>query len=133
MVNVWSHVANVLVPAVHPNGIPLVGPGIWERDFRKWRLIASRLDGLSAAAVHCYPDTGNIAVDELSYLLSQYRAVRSDLPLICTEWTARGKRVLGIRRAIASKTEAHIWYGPGTPGHELEGTPEYGILALSQQ
>ncbi len=133
-VNVWSHVANVLVPAVHPQGLPLIGPGIWANDFDKWQLAANRLPGLSAANVHVYPDgyPFSVSVTTLKGWIKNFRAVRADLPLICGEWTARQPRVLSVARAIDTYCEARLWYGPGEAGHELEGTPEYGILALAR-
>jgi hypothetical protein len=133
-VNVWNHVANVLVPQSHPQGLPLIGPGIWANDYSKWALVAHQLPGLSAAAVHVYPDgyPFTVSVATLKRWMKAYRDVRADLPLICTEWTARQPSVLQIARAIDTYCEARLWYGPGVAGHELEGTPEYGILALAR-
>jgi len=129
MVNVWNHVANVLVPQVHPKGIPLVGPGIWMQDHARWVMIADRLPGLSAAAVHVY----NATERDVAYHLPRYRNVRPDLPLLCAEWTARGRDLLLVARAIDRYCARKIWYswGPGVPGHALVGTPEFGVLALS--
>jgi hypothetical protein len=132
-VNVWSHVANVLVPAVHPEGLPLIGPGCWVNDFARWALVANRLPGLSAANVHVYPDfyPTPMSLLMLRRNLKSFRDVRADLPMICGEWTGRQPRVLQIARAIDSYCELKLWYGPGIAGHELEGTPEYGLLALA--
>lgn len=135
MVNVWSHVANVLVPQVHPNGIPLIGPGLWVNDSAKWALIASRLPKLSAAAVHCYPDfyPTPMSLSAFKVNLKAFAAVRPDLPVICTEWTARQPRTLSIARAIDAVCDARYWYDwgdPGQPQHMLQGTTELGILAL---
>lgn len=127
-VNVWNHVANVVVGN---RDLPLVGPGIWAQDYAKWAQIAHRLPKLSAAAVHCYPEPSLQTVTSLRAYLQKYRAVRADLPLLCVEWTAR-KDVLAYARAIDSFCEARIWYGPAGEDHRLEGTPEFGILALTR-
>src|SRR5215216_860834 len=36
MINVWNHVTRVLLPSVHPHGLPLVGPGIWMENYSTW-------------------------------------------------------------------------------------------------
>lgn len=129
-VNVWSHVANVLVPAIHPQGLPLVGPGLWIQDYGNWRKIAHRLPGLSAAACHVY----NLASSQIGYYASRYRNTRVDLPLICSEWTARQPDTLAVAREIDRYCEKKMWFafGNGVPGHELVGTPELGVLALAR-
>lgn len=133
MVNVWGYVANVLVPAVHGTCFPLIGPGIWCQDFASWAQLAPYLPGLSAAAVHVYPGPSGQTVAQVRSVLASYRAVRPDLPLLCTEWTARQPNVLAYARAIDAYCTMKLWYGPGVAGHELEGTPEFGILTLASR
>lgn len=129
-VNVWSHVANAFVPVVHPDGLPLVGPGLWQQDYLNWRKIAHRLPKLSAAAVHVY----NVLPSQSAYYLSRYRNSRPDLPLICTEWTARQPDTLAIGKDIDKYCDGKIWFcwGPGVEGHLLNGTAELGVLALAR-
>lgn len=131
-VNVWSHVANVLVPAVH-DYLPLIGPGIWAQDYIKWGMIANRLPGLTAAAVHCYPEPSGQSPSSLRWYLNRYRGIRADLPLICTEWTAREK-CLDQFRAIDTYCDDKYWYtwGPGVGDyHKLDGSPALGMLSLA--
>jgi hypothetical protein len=128
-VNVWSHIANVVVKG----RLPLIGPGIWCQDYGNWAQIANRLPGLSAAAVHVYPEPSLQTVSSVKSYLSKYRAVRSDLPLICTEWHTR-TNVLAYARAIDSYCDAKLWYsyGPGQPGMELVGTEQFGVVVLAE-
>lgn len=129
-VNVWSHVANVVVGN---RPLPLVGPGIWIQDYENWNLIAGRLPKLSAAACHVYPDPSFQSDDDVWNLMSAYKNVRSDLPLICSEWTHRGDRMMTTLNSMRAFSSQQFWYawGPGVPGHELYGTPEFSKLVLS--
>lgn len=128
-VNVWSHVANVVVQG----RIPLVGPGIWSQDYAKWAEVAHRLPGLSASSVHVYPEPSGHTDALVRKHLASYKAVRPDLPLICGEWTMRGTRTLPTYRSIDLHCDSKFWFcwGPGVPGHELVETPELGILTLA--
>jgi hypothetical protein len=129
MVNVWGYVANDLVGN---RALPLIGPGFWAQDYAKWAQIAPYLPKLSAAAVHCYPDeSANMSLTMMRDKLSRYRGVRADLPLICTEWATR-RSVLSFARSIDTYCDDKLWYGPGDPYFTLEGTAEYGILALAR-
>jgi hypothetical protein len=128
MVNVWSDVANVLVGS---RELPLIGPAFWSQDYAQWAKVAPYLGKLSAAAVHCYPKPSLQTVASMKAALKAYAAVRPDLPLICTEWTSH-ENVLAYARAIDTYCEARLWYGPAGDYHRLEGTPEYGILALAR-
>lgn len=130
-VNVYSHVANVLVPEQHP-GLPLLGAGFWAHDYEKWRDVTWRLPNLSGAVVHVYPIATGHSVATTTTHLRYYRNVRPDLPLVCGEYTVRGN-VLAWARAIDTYCTLKFWYGPpmNDPVHGLENTPEYGILALA--
>jgi len=130
-VNVWSHVANVVL--ADRQDLPLIGPGIWVNDVQAWASIAHRLPRLSAAAVHVYLDTLGYSITSLKSALKAFRAVRPDLPLLCTEWSARQPRVLEVSRAIDTYCDRRYWFawGAGVPGHELAGTAELGILSLA--
>jgi hypothetical protein len=131
-VNVWHHVANVLVPQKHAY-LPLVGPGLWAQDYQRWAKVATRLPGLSAAAVHCYPEPSGQSVSSLKWYLARYRNVRPDLPLICTEWTSR-TTTLEYQRAIASYCDELYWFtwGGGVGDyHKLDGSADLGTLSLA--
>lgn len=133
-VNVWNHVAKVLVPQKH-DYLPLVGPGIWAQDYLKWAQIANRLPDLSAAAVHCYPEPSGQTPSSLKWYLARFKNLRPDLPLICTEWTARGitNDPIEYQRAIATYCEDQYWFawsGGVSDYHKLDGSAELGLLSL---
>jgi len=133
MVNVWNHVTKVLIPSVHPGGIPLVGPGIWDKDFQQWALVAGRLQGISAAAVHVYPGASGHTLTQTRAFLAKYRAVRADLPLLCTEWRVWGDQLLATARAIDTYCDHKFIFAwsDGVPGHGINGKPDQGVLALA--
>jgi len=128
-INVYSHVANVLVPAQHP-GLPLLGAGFWAHDYDQWARVSYWLPNLSGAVVHVYPIATGHSVSTTRDHLRRYRDVRPELPLICGEYTVRGN-ALQWAKAIDTYCTRRFWYGPGSEVHALEGTPEYGILALT--
>ena len=132
LANVWSYVTQVLVPAVHPNGFPLIGPGFWCQDYAKWAQVAGRLEGISAAAVHVYPGPSGQTPSAVRSYLSKFRAVRPDLPLICTEYHL-GDSWLAYARGIDTYCDARLWEGYQGANNmgDLEGNPAYGILALT--
>lgn len=133
MVDTWLRVRDV-VWAKHGEWFPLIGPGLWVQDYAKWATIANRLEGITAAAAHVYPEPSGQSELSVRNLLARYRNVRPDIPLICTEWSARWPNVLPIARAIDTYCSARLWYtwdDPGQPHHRLIGTPELGILAAA--
>lgn len=128
-VAVWNHIVNVVVGDRH---LPLVGPGIWTQDYGNWASIAWSLPRLSAAACHVYPDPSGHSDDDIWNMLDEYKRVRSDLPLICSEWTMRGDRLHNTTHTMSQFCSQAFWFawGPGVPGHELYGTPEFEKLVL---
>lgn len=128
-VNVFSHVANVLVPEQHP-GLPLLGAGFWAHHYAEWAKVAGRLPNLSGATVHVYPIATGHSLATVKKHLQLYRDVRPDLPLVCGEYTVRGN-ALAWSKTLDTYCTKKFWYGPGDPTHALEGSDEYGILALA--
>lgn len=114
---------------------PLMGPGIWSQREDLWLQLADRLEGVTSAAVHVYPDASGHTVADVRTHLETYRSVRPDLPLVCTEWMARWPVSLDVARAIDDSCDSRLWYtwnDPGQPHHALEHTPELGILAWTE-
>lgn len=134
VVSTWMRVRDYVWDK-HGVWFPLVGPGIWSQRADLWKRVADRLEGVVAAAVHVYPDaSGHTQAEVVKYLLA-YREVRADLPLLCSEWTARWPRTLEVVRALDEYCDDRAWYtwaDPGQPHHTLVGTPELGILAMAK-
>lgn len=133
MVDTWLRVKDI-VWNLHGEWFPLVGPALWSQDYLKWRQLAQRLEGVTAAAVHVYPEPSGHTLEQVGNHLQRYRAVRSDLPLMATEWTSRWDKVLSVARMIDTYCTHRLWYtwnDPGQPHHALSGTPELGILSLA--
>jgi hypothetical protein len=131
---VWEWmVAKDAIWGVHGGWFPLVGPGIWCQRPDLWSQVANRLEGITAGAVHCYPQHSGHDFNTTRAWLGQYAMVRSDLPLMCTEWDVRWPETMAYVRLLNGFCSAVMRYSwlAGTGGHQLAGTPELGILTLA--
>jgi hypothetical protein len=134
VIDVWLRVRD-LVWRKHGAWWPLMGPALWSQDYARWAMIAHKLDGVTCAAVHVYPDPSGHSLEQVKNHLQRYRSVRNDLPLVCTEWMTRWPGTLSLARAIDTYCDSRCWYtwnDPGQPHHTLAGTPELGILAMAK-
>ena len=136
MIQLWERVRTYVRVRQGRTDLPLVGPGIWMQRPELWASVRPDLNECVAGAVHVYEGAGD-SFGEIGWLdgqLADYASIAPDLPLWCTEFTARWPELYPVKRTINRYCDIAIWahYGHGVPGHGLVGTTEFQLHAVSK-